>query len=112
MSSDVDLVELAEELRNRGMSLASGAQAHAEPEWAEVAFQVIVKVARQKSTVHVDDVWPIAPNPKHPNAWGAVWMRAIKGRIIEKTEKRKHSIAPRKHKHEYPVYRSLIVVNS
>jgi hypothetical protein len=108
----VDLVELAESLRERGMSLAADAQDRAAPAWADEAFNAIVKVARCQSTVFVDDVWPKVAPPAHHNAWGAVWMRAIKGRIIEKTEKRKHSIAPRKHKHEYPVYRSLIVGNS
>jgi hypothetical protein len=112
MSRIVDLVELAEDLRNRGMTLASRAQDHVELAWSEQAFQAIVKVARCQSTVHVDDIWPKVAPPHHHNAWGAVWMRAIKGRIIEKTDGRRHSIAPRKHKHEYPVYRSLIVGNS
>ena len=112
MSSDVDLVEMAEDLRNRGMTLAAKAQDHVEPEWAELAFQAIVTAARRQSTVHVDDVWPKVAPPHHHNAWGSVWMRAIKGKIIEKTTARRHSIAPRKHKHEYPVYRSLIVGNS
>lgn len=112
MSRVVDLVELAEELRNRGMTLAANAQDQKEPEWADEAFKAIVTAARCNSKVHVDDVWPKVAPPHHHNAWGAVWMRAIKARVIEKTSERRHSIAPRKHKHEYPVYRSLIVGNS
>jgi hypothetical protein len=113
MSRDVgDLVELAEELRERGMSLASAAQDRVEPEWSEQAFQAIVTAARRQSTVHVDDIWPKVAPPHHYNAWGSVWMRAIKRGIIAKTDGRRHSIAPRKHKHEYPIYRSLIVGNA
>lgn len=94
------------------MSLAASAQDRVAPDWSEQAFQAIVTVARRQSMVHVDDVWTKVPPPHHHNAWGSVWMRAIKRGVIQKTDGRRHSIAPRKHKHEYPVYRSLIVGNS
>jgi hypothetical protein len=112
MSRDVDLVELAESLRERGMSLAADAQDRVAPAWADEAFNAIVKVARCQSTVFVDDVWPKVAPPSHPNAFGAVWMRAIRQKVIEPTGERRRSIAPRKHAHSYPVYRSLIVGNS
>ena len=96
--------------RDRGMARAEGTQAAADPTWALRAYEAIVSIAKRKSSVHVDDVletFQVAP--KRPNAWGAVWMRAIRNRIIERTGlSGPCKTDPKKHAHQYPIYRSLI----
>jgi hypothetical protein len=104
------LLKLRRLLRDRGISLADGAQARIAPHWRELAYEAIVEVARQQDTVHVDDVLRSFPfRPEHHNAWGAVWMRAIRNRVIASTGTiRPCTIDPGKHRHNSPVYRSLI----
>lgn len=106
----MDLIELAASLRNTGMSLASDAQDRAVPQWSEMAYQTIVTLATRHRTLHVDQVLTAFPyKPGHPNAWGAVWMRAIKAGVIERTGQiAPCTVDPGKHKHNYPVYRSLV----
>jgi hypothetical protein len=109
----MDLVELAEHLRDRGMTLASNAEAFHRPEFAEVAYGAICAVARRQPTVHVDDVLrQCLIEPDHPNAFGAVWMRAIRDGVIERTGQYRKSTDPKKHAHVYPVYRSLILMRA
>lgn len=118
MSRDVsDLFEFARDLearqlRERGMALAANAQDRAEPSWSDTAFDAIVTVARRQTNLHVDDIIKRVSQPAHHNAWGAVWMRAIKRGVIAATDQRRPSSDPKKHAHKYPVYRSLIVGNS
>lgn len=106
----MDLVQLAEELRDRGMSLASRAQEARTPGWHELAYQAIVAIARRSPVVHIDIVLAeFTLRPTHANAWGSVWMRAIRKRVIERTgQMLPCTTDARKHKHLYPVYRSLI----
>lgn len=103
----------AERLRDRGMALASDAQDVAVPDWSELAYRAIVAVARDAESVHVDNVLAVFDiEPHHHNAWGAPWMRAIKDGVIERTGMVRASADPRKHKHNYPVYRSLVFAGS
>jgi hypothetical protein len=105
----MDLIELAEVLRDRGMSLATEAQDRKVPAWSQVAYEAIVRIAERQETVHVDNVIEAGvPAPAHPNAWGSVWMKAIKNGVIERTGTVRPSADPAKHKHNYPVYRSNI----
>lgn len=106
----MDLIELAESLRDRGMSLAADAQEFKTPGFAEAAYAAICSVARRQETVHVDDVLRICHlKPEHPNAWGAVWLRAIRDGVIQRTGTVKPCMSDAaKHKHNYPVYRSLL----
>lgn len=107
-----DLREAGKRLRDNGMALASDAQERVEIGWAELAYMAILSVARMKETVHVDDVRAIfSHEPHHHNAWGAVWMRAIRDGVIERTGTVRPSIDPKKHKHQYAVYRSLVQQN-
>jgi hypothetical protein len=79
------------------------------PGWAERAYQAIVAVARFRPTVHVDDVLLIfTEEPKHPNAWGLVWVRALRDRVISRTETMRETRDRRKHRHRYPVYASKL----
>jgi len=94
-------------LRNTGMAIAREAQERAAPGWAERAYQAIVGVARFRPTVHVDDVLAVfGEPPEHPNAWGSVWQRAIRDGVITPTGMLRESRDRRKHRHQYPVYRS------
>lgn len=100
--------QLALDLRNDGMRRASQAQG---TEWARRAYAAIVSVAVENPTVHVDDVLArFGEAPHHPNAWGAVWMRAIRERVIARTGTVRQCKDTKKHAHQYPVYQSLVMV--
>lgn len=109
MSLDLfSYAERAAQLREAGMALAKGAQDGKDPAWAECAYAAIVAAAKLGPTVHVDNVLAIFKvAPSHPNAWGTVWLRAIKAGIISRTGTVKPCVTdPGKHKHQYPVYAS------
>lgn len=99
-----------EALRRRdvGMIEAEFAETLVNPDFAEVAYAAICHVARRQNEVHVDDVLRFCKvRPSHPNAWGAVWMRAIRDGTIMRTGAVRPCMSdPLKHKHNYPVYAS------
>jgi hypothetical protein len=96
-------------LRDSGMALASQAQEQERPGWAERAYHAIVVAARMRATVHVDDVLQIFREaPEHPNAWGAVWQKAIRDGVITRSGTVRETQVRRKHRHQYPVYASAI----
>lgn len=98
----------AERLRDRGMAIASDAQDGTVPNWSALAYMAILNVSRLQETVHVDDVRAIfGHEPAHHNAWGAVWMRAIRDGVLDRTGTVRPSTDPKKHAHNYPIYRSL-----
>lgn len=103
-------LEQARERRDVGMSRAVVAQG---PKWADIAYQAIERVARRQIHVHVDDVLQEGvPQPAHFNSWGAVWMRAIRNEIIQRTNQtRPCTVDPNKNAHRYPVYFSRIFNN-
>lgn len=101
---------LSQRRRERGMGLAADAEDREQPDFGEVAFATIRAIAQRKQTVHVDDVLEECPlAPHHPNAWGAVWMRAIRQKIIVHSGTvRPCRTDTKKNAHQYPVYRSMI----
>lgn len=101
---------LLEWTRDKGMGLAADAEDRAQPDFAERAYAAICAVALRQSTVHVDDVLKVCfVKPHHANAWGAVWVRAIKTGVIERTGTVRPCMTDiKKHKHQYPIYRSTI----
>jgi hypothetical protein len=105
-----DLFDFAQRRRERGMGFAADAEDREQPGFAEAAYSVIRSIAEKQPTVHVDDVLAVCPvAPHHPNAWGAVWMRAIRDRIIAHSGMvRPCRTDAKKNAHRYPVYRSLI----
>lgn len=107
MNGQLDLLEYARSLRDTGMARAQQAQG---PEWSELAYAAIERVARRQVHVHIDDILQEGvPQPRHHNCWGAVWMRAIRSDVIQPTAiRRQCTVDPRKHAHQYPVYFSLI----
>jgi hypothetical protein len=98
-------------LRDFGMEAAASAEDQTQPLFSDTAYQTICAIAERQETVHVNDVLLACPvKPLHPNAWGAVWMRAIRAKVIEKAGYTKPcTVDPGKHNHDYPVYRSLII---
>ena len=99
-------------LRDTGMTIANEAQERDAPGWSDRAYRAIVMVARYRPEVHVDDVLAIfREQPAHPNAWGAVWQRAVRERVISRTGRLRETQDRRKHRHQYPVYRSEIFAN-
>lgn len=105
----MDLIDLAENLKQRGMSLADAAQDFARPNFRTAALNAIRVVALRQEFVHVDDVLnEIIERPEHPNCWGSIWTQAAKNDWIVMTDRTRQSADPRKHRHRSPVYRSLI----
>lgn len=104
----MDLFAFAELRRDQGMGLAADAQDHVEPAWGETAFAVLELLAKRRPFIHVDDMLPLVSAPDHPNAFGAIWMKAIRRRIIEHSGQTRPSKDPKKHAHQYPIYRSLV----
>ena len=105
----MDLVELADHLRDVGMSLAARAEDFTQPDFATAAYVAIRAVALRQELLYVDDIRrQCLLEPSHFNAWGPVWMRAIRDGLIERTGQYRKSTDPKKHAHQYPVYRSLL----
>ena len=79
------------------------------PQWCELAYAAIRKVAERKIIIHVDDLISAGlPEPSHYNAWGAVWMRAIRDGVIQRSGETRSSKQPGKHAHLYPIYFSRV----
>jgi hypothetical protein len=97
-------------LRDRGMSLAAQAQDADAPGWSDLALAEISRLARLHETLFTDDLAPFLTNnpARHFNALGAIWLRAVRAGVIERTEYRRQSADPKKHAHSYPVYRSRV----
>ena len=92
-----DLFAYAEAKRRRdeGMALAADAQGQ---RWSDLAYAAIEAIARRQFYVHIDDVLRAnVPQPERPNAWGSVWMRAIRNGIIQRSvETRPCTVDPKK----------------
>jgi hypothetical protein len=106
----LDLLEYARLRRDDGMAMASQAQDETQPNWSQIAYQAIENIARRQVHIHIDHVLCAGvPQPHHPNAWGSVWMRAIRNGIIQRSsETRPCTVDPIKNAHRYPVYFSRI----
>jgi hypothetical protein len=108
MTESATLFDWATHRRDAGMAEAEFAEVFNNPDFGEAAYAAIRHVARRQCEVHVDDILRFCKTrPSHPNAWGAVWMRAIKDGVIVRTGRVKPCLSdPAKHKHQYPVYQS------
>jgi hypothetical protein len=106
----MDLVDLAEELKARGMLLAEAAQDLIAPDWSSRAYAALELLAKRNATVHIDQfLAAFTEKPSHPNAMGQVWRRAIKEHLIIHSGRVKPCDTDvGKHRHQYPVYMSLI----
>lgn len=107
MQGQIDLLDYIRDLRDAGMARAEQAQG---PEWGELAYRAIERVARRQVHVHIDDVLSEGvPQPRHHNCWGAIWMKAIRNGIIQRSNQtRICTVDPGKHAHRYTIYFSRI----
>lgn len=108
MNQTSDLFDWAKYRRDAGMTEAAFAEVFSNPDFGEAAYAAICHVARRQCEVHVDDVLRFFKmKPAHHNAWGSVYMRAIRDGVLIKTGMvRPCTVDPLKHKHSSPVYRS------
>ncbi len=108
MYATSSLFDWAAERRDIGMIEAEFAEALTGSDFSEAAYAAICHVARRQCEIHVDHVLRYCKvRPTHFNAWGSVWMRAIKDGVIIKTGMVRPCVSdPGKHKHSSPVYRS------
>lgn len=103
----MDLVDLAAQLRDRGASLAEHHADMVSPLWSERAYKALLRVARRQEKLFADDVRAeLNEAPASPNAFGAVWLKAIRDGVVTRTHETIHSREPRRHKHRYFLYRS------
>lgn len=104
-----DLFAYADARALRDIGMARASQAQGKP-WADVAYAAIERIARRQVTVHIDDVLQEGiAQPHHHNAWGAVWLRAIRNQIIQRSNQTRPCTVDRgKHAHRYTVYFSRI----
>ena len=108
MYAATSLFDWAEHKRDTGMIEAEFAEALTGSDFSEAAYAAICHVARRQEELHVDDILRFCKaRPSHYNAWGAVYMRAIKDGVILKTGRVRPCMSdPLKHRHSSPVYRS------
>jgi hypothetical protein len=114
METGATLFDWAEHRRDVGMIEAAFAEELTGSDFGERAYAAICHVARRQCEVHVDDIIRYCTvKPSHYNAWGSVWMRAIKDGVIVKTGRVRPCVSdPGKHKHSSPVYRSGLFYGS
>ncbi len=93
-------------LRDDGMKRA----AEHSPRFADAAYAAIERIARRQLVLFTDDLTAELGDvkPQHPNAFGAVWMKAIRAGLIQRTAETRASADPAKHAHQYPIYFSLV----
>ncbi|HEV2517152.1 MAG TPA: hypothetical protein VGV07_18000 [Devosia sp.] len=100
-----------EALKAAGMNRAAEAQEADEEGWGDRALAVVRRVAEDNEFVWSDLVRErFTEEPKHPNAWGAVWRKARKlGWLTEELGlRRPNSSRPPAHAAKQTVYRSTI----
>jgi hypothetical protein len=100
-----DHAQRGAQLRDAGMQLAVQAQDGKCPEWSELAYAAIVRIAERQEEVHVDDLRrEFRLKPDHPNAFGWPWQRAVRDGVLVHSGRMRPSADPKKHRHQYPVY--------
>lgn len=99
-------MSLAVKLRDEGMAQAAS---HA-PRFSDAAYAAIERIDRRQLVLFTDDLTDELKGlkPQHPNAFGAVWMRAIRAGLIQRTTETRASRDPAKHSHACPIYFSLV----
>ena len=99
------------------LTLAEHAQRNAiaqaecgSPEFCALAYEVLLRVMRQLSEFSSLDVWVAycGPEPNHPRAMGAVFARARRERLIERTGRRIRSGRASDHNLEISTWRKCV----
>jgi len=95
------------ELRDAGVAAAQRAQDKADPVWKELAYAALLRVAERQAWVHRDDVAAeCGLSPHHANAWGAVWLKAVKQGVLVDKGRSRRTTDPGKHAHKYTLWYS------
>jgi hypothetical protein len=80
---------------------------HADPAWLEAAYQALLRCARTRESFISDDVWEYGlERTREDRALGAVFIRAKRAGLIEKTDRTRPSV--RSHLSGKPVWQSRI----
>jgi hypothetical protein len=80
---------------------------HADPDWKDHAYDLVVRTAGELYEFTQDDVWDRGLQPTRENrALGPVFLRAARAGVCEKTDRVRPSA--RSHGSGKPVWRSLI----
>lgn len=95
---------------DRGICRAVEAQDREDVTYTDALYGCICEIAREQSTVHIDDVLRrFRRKPAHPNANAGPWRRAKNDLVIRPSgHVRRCSADSGKNAHVYPVYESLI----
>jgi hypothetical protein len=82
--------------------------AHAAPEWKQLAYEAVRNVARRRASFISDDVWALTdlPPAREDRALGPVFRKAAHDGLIRKTDRTRPSV--RSHLSGKPVWESLI----
>ena len=103
-------LRLGQEARDEGMRRVE----LSSEEWSPIADDAVAWLAEHRTEFTNDAVWFVLynlwkiPPPSEPRGLGPVMKRAVKGRLILDTGRKKHSTRPECHTREIPVYRSLV----
>lgn len=98
-------------LRDTGMRRVEAAESERSPGWNEMALEEIHWWAIRQEYFTPDDVRIfIKAEPVKPQAWGAVWKKALSLKWIEPAPEkgRPKSFFPSQHSHRVDYYHSLI----
>lgn len=80
------------------------ASTNADPEWKELAMEIIMKLSRTNLEITADDVWEAGlPETRENRALGGVMRDAAKRKIIQKTNMVQNSRRV-KHNHARPIH--------
>lgn len=81
----------------------------ADKDWADAAFAIVCRVAKEKPEFTPDDIWEAGlRKPTEARALGGVMRRASSRKLIEKTGRSQPTRQPESHGTDVTVWRSLI----
>jgi hypothetical protein len=82
--------------------------AHAEPEWKELALEAVRRTCEALPEFICDDIWEVGqlPSAREDRALGAVMRRAAREGLCVRTDRTRPSV--RSHLSPKPVWRSLL----
>jgi hypothetical protein len=92
--------------RERALDQVEGGSAS----WQEEAIVVLRRIAREKSELTTDDLWRALARPDdlEPRAAGALMRRAVREKLVERTDRTRKSERVACHRRDVRVWRSLV----
>ena len=105
-------LSFGEDLKNKEIieRAIQRARTNADPEWKELAMELIIKVAQRKATLTADDIWEAGlPETRENRALGAVMQDAAKKNILRSTNTvQKSRRVKHNHGRSIAIWRSMI----